>query len=164
MPIDKIIPSVLNKSDDERLIKKNEMTDALNITVSTSGDGSGFVVKNADGRRESAAFYPAGSATDYYALIITDPDQEYEIQEDSDGGFLAVEDRGENINLIGIGTGNENTGLSYGELDSSSVATTNTHQLRIIRPAQGVENEVAANYCKWIVKINNSTETAGTGI
>jgi hypothetical protein len=49
MPIDKIIPSYLNKSDDERLIKKNEMTDALNVTVSTDTDGNAFVLKNAKG-------------------------------------------------------------------------------------------------------------------
>jgi len=49
MPIDKIIPSYLNKSDDERLIKKNEMTEAKNVTVSTDTDGNAFVLKNAKG-------------------------------------------------------------------------------------------------------------------
>ena len=49
MPIDKLIPIALNKSSDERLVKQNEMTDALNVTISTDSDGNGFVLKNAKG-------------------------------------------------------------------------------------------------------------------
>ena len=40
MPIHKNVPSALNKSDDERLVKQNEMTDAKNVTVSTDSSGN----------------------------------------------------------------------------------------------------------------------------
>ena len=76
MPIDKIIPSVLNKSDDERLIKKNEMTDALNITVSTSGDGSGFVVKNAKGTTAVLASDSGLNAANNYRVLGSCVDEE----------------------------------------------------------------------------------------
>lgn len=49
MAIDKIIPFTLNKSSDERAVKSTEMTDALNVTVSTDEDGNGFVLKTAKG-------------------------------------------------------------------------------------------------------------------
>ena len=49
MPINKNVPSALNKSDDERLVKQNEMTDAKNVTVSTDSSGNAFVLKNVKG-------------------------------------------------------------------------------------------------------------------
>ena len=49
MPIHKNVPSALNKSDDERLVKQNEMTDAKNVTVSTDSGGNSFVLKNVKG-------------------------------------------------------------------------------------------------------------------
>lgn len=49
MPIDKIVPYALNTSNDERLVKATEMTDALNVTVSSDSEGNGFVIKNAKG-------------------------------------------------------------------------------------------------------------------
>lgn len=47
--IEKLIPRYLNKDDDARLIKSIEMTDALNVRVSSEEDGDGGVVKNAFG-------------------------------------------------------------------------------------------------------------------
>jgi hypothetical protein len=49
MAIDKVLPRYLNKDDDERLIKKVEMTDAQNIRISSEADGDGLVIKNAYG-------------------------------------------------------------------------------------------------------------------
>ena len=49
MAIDKVLPRYLNKDDDERLIKKVEMTDAQNIRISSDEDGNGLVIKNAYG-------------------------------------------------------------------------------------------------------------------
>lgn len=47
--IEKLIPRYLNKDDDARLIKSIEMTDALNVRVSSEEDGDGGVIKNAFG-------------------------------------------------------------------------------------------------------------------
>jgi len=52
MAIDKLTPRYLNKDNDERLIKSMEMTDALNVRISTEDDGDGLVIKNAYGNTE----------------------------------------------------------------------------------------------------------------
>lgn len=49
MAVNKLTPRYLNKDDDERLIKSVEMTDALNIRISTDEDGDALVLKNAYG-------------------------------------------------------------------------------------------------------------------
>ena len=49
MAVHKLTPNYLNKDDDERQIKSVEMTDALNIRVSSDDTGQAFVVKNAYG-------------------------------------------------------------------------------------------------------------------
>lgn len=52
MAIDKLTPRYLNKDNDERLIKPVEMTDALNVRISTEDDGDAMVLKNAYGNTE----------------------------------------------------------------------------------------------------------------
>lgn len=47
--IDKLVPRNLNLEDDQRLIKSTEMTDALNVRLSSDSDGDGGVIKNAYG-------------------------------------------------------------------------------------------------------------------
>ena len=49
MAIDKVLPRYLNKDDDERLIKKVEMSDAQNIRISSDDEGNALIVKNAFG-------------------------------------------------------------------------------------------------------------------
>jgi hypothetical protein len=49
MAVHKLTPRYLNKDDDERLIKSVEMTDAINIRISTEEDGDAMVLKNAYG-------------------------------------------------------------------------------------------------------------------
>lgn len=45
MAIDKLIPQYLNKDEDPRLLKEVEMSNALNIRVSTDDDGNQGVLK-----------------------------------------------------------------------------------------------------------------------
>jgi hypothetical protein len=47
--IDKLVPRYLNLEDDQRLVKSVEMTDALNVRLSSDDDGNGGVIKNAYG-------------------------------------------------------------------------------------------------------------------
>ena len=49
MAIDKLTPRYLNKDDDYRLVKSVELTDALNIRVSTDSNGNAGVIKNIKG-------------------------------------------------------------------------------------------------------------------
>lgn len=52
MAVQKLTPRYLNKDDDNRLIKSTEMTDALNVRISSDDDGDALVLKNAYGNQE----------------------------------------------------------------------------------------------------------------
>jgi len=52
MAVQKLTPRYLNKDDDSRLIKSTEMTDALNVRISSDDDGDALVIKNAYGNDE----------------------------------------------------------------------------------------------------------------
>jgi len=49
MAVQKLTPRYLNKDDDNRLVKSTEMTDALNVRISSDDDGDALVLKNAYG-------------------------------------------------------------------------------------------------------------------
>jgi hypothetical protein len=49
MAIEKLIPRYMNLDDDPRLIKNMEMTDAINVRISATEDGTEGVIKNAFG-------------------------------------------------------------------------------------------------------------------
>ena len=49
MAIDKLIPQYLNSDTDQKLVKSVEMTDNLNIRVSSDDEGTDGVVKNIKG-------------------------------------------------------------------------------------------------------------------
>lgn len=49
MAVDKLVPQYLNKDEDERLVKPVEMTDALNVRVSSEEQGTQGIVKNVEG-------------------------------------------------------------------------------------------------------------------
>lgn len=87
-------------------------------------------------------------------LVATDPGLLMEVQEDSDGGALALTDIGLNVNLIGpTEHGSTTTGLSLFELDSSTAATTSTLQFKIVDVVKAPDNEVG-NQARYIVKFN----------
>lgn len=58
MATDKLIPQYLNKDEDARLVKNVEMTDALNIRVSTDDNGNQGVLKNVEGNTAVPAARP----------------------------------------------------------------------------------------------------------
>ena len=49
MAIEKLVPRYLNLDDDPRLIKNMEMTDALNVRISATEEGTDGIIKNAFG-------------------------------------------------------------------------------------------------------------------
>jgi len=107
------------------------------------------------------AYLPASTAA--YVYVTDDPFLLYAIQEDSDGGALVAGASGRNADLI-AGSGSTVTGQSGWMLDSSTLQTTNTLQLRIMQALQQVDNavgtagtpDVGVN-AKWLVKINLHT-------
>lgn len=93
------------------------------------------------------------ASTGGYVGIITDPYILWEIQEDSVGGVMTVGAAGRNADLI-AGSGSTVSGWSGFQLDSSTLNTTNTLQLRIRETVQRVDNDATLDYAKWLVQIN----------
>lgn len=105
-------------------------------------------------------YLPAATAA--YIYVSDDPFLLYKIQEDSVGGSMVSGASGRNADLI-AGAGSTGTGLSGWQLDSSTLATTNTLQLRIIQALQEIDNTVASANAKWLVKLNTSQMLAALG-
>lgn len=98
-----------------------------------------------------------------YVYVCDDPFLLYNIQEDSAGGAMAAGAASRNADLV-AGAGSTVTSQSGWMLDSSTLQTTSTLQLRIIQALQEADNAVGT-YAKWLVKINQgiSQFTNATG-
>jgi len=94
---------------------------------------------------------PATKTRGYYVLVADDPNLVFEIQEDSIGNNLAATDVGNNFNLV---SGANNGFISGWQLDSSTAATTNTLQLKVLGLSPKLNNAIGTNG-KWLVMINN---------
>lgn len=101
----------------------------------------------------------AAQTTDWYALVVDDPDVLFEIQEVSGGTALTAAEVGLNSNLV-IGT---NNGYVSGmELDNASEVVTATSQLRLLGLIQRPDNAFG-EHAKWLVAINvHELASAGT--
>jgi len=97
-----------------------------------------------------------------FVWILDDPYQLFIIQEDSDGGALAITDTGLNIDLI-PGTGSAVTGLSAMEIDSDASKGTASAQLRLLRIAPIINNALGTN-AQWIVMLNEHELKSTTGL
>ncbi len=131
------------------------------VEKSTAGDTNpttGVVVGfEADPDNLTRIYNPA--STERVAYVVDDPDVVFEIQADS-ANPIAATDIGSNANLVYTHAGDANTGLSGAELDTSSMTTTATFQLKILRLIDREDNELGTN-AKLEVLINNHTEEAG---
>jgi len=134
------------------------------VTRATAAGGNyllGAVVAVEPETRDSLTYRAASTAR--YVWVADDPDLVFEIQEDGVGGALAATNIGQNIDLV-AGSGSTTTGLSGFMADSSTAATTNTLQLRLIGFSQRVDNEVGNAYAKMLVSINLHALRNATGI
>lgn len=112
--------------------------------------------------RDLPLYHPA--STSQYIHVADDPDLIFEIQEDSVGGSIAMATAGtKNADFI-AGAGSTVTGFSGWMLDSSTINTTNTLQLRLLGGVRRADNTMAADYAKWLVKINLHSLRNLTGI
>lgn len=105
------------------------------------------------------------ASTGGYVLVADNPDAEFEIQEDSVGGSLAVTSIGLNCDLISA-AGNTFLKRSQWMLDSSTAGTGATLQVRIVGFEQRADNEIG-QYGKWLVRVNLPTEqgiASGVGV
>jgi hypothetical protein len=109
--------------------------------------------------RDLPVYHPASTAQ--YLAVCDDPNVLYEIQDDASSQATAPKlFAGKNASLV-TGTGSTVTGYSGWQMAASTVATTNTLDLKIMRPLQQPDNTIgtAANTnmnAKWLVKLNNS--------
>jgi hypothetical protein len=102
------------------------------------------------------------ASTAAYIAVVDDPNALFMVQEDSVGGALPVGASGRNVNLV-AGAGSTTYGTSGWQIQSSSIGTGATLQMRILRALQQVDNIVGAN-TKWLCKINLSTITNTLGV
>jgi hypothetical protein len=100
--------------------------------------------------RDLPVYHPASTAG--FVLVADDPSLLFLIQEDGVGGAMAAGAAGRNADLV-AGAGSTVTGQSGWQLDSSTLATTNTLQMRIRRLLEQTDN-VAGLSAKWLCRIN----------
>lgn len=134
------------------------------VGIATAGSGAymlGPVVSVEPITRDSTTYREASTAR--YVWVADDPDLIFEVQEDGVGGALAAANVGQNADWV-AGTGSTITGLSGAQLDSSTAATTNTLQLRILGFSQRVGNEPGNANAKMLVSINLHALRNLTGI
>lgn len=106
-----------------------------------------------------------------YVYVADDPNLVFSVQEDSDGGVAMVAGASSrNVDLI-AGTGSTVTSQSGWMLDSSTLQTTATLQMRIMRALQQIDNAVGTSgtpdqglYAKWLCRINLHSVTHTLGI
>lgn len=95
--------------------------------------------------------------TERTVLVYDDPDQEYEIQQDSDTSNLesASDFVGTRFTVVNGQDGSLTTRQSIMELDSTSGATTDDGTLPLIglRFARDAENDITSNNSRLVVKI-----------
>ncbi|MDB5607792.1 MAG: hypothetical protein JWP25_4692 [Bradyrhizobium sp.] len=109
--------------------------------------------------RDQPIYHPASTAQ--YLAIADDPNLLFMTQDDASAQATAPTLwAGKNANLVS-GTGSTVGGYSGWQMAASTVATTNTLDVKIIRPLQQADNTIgsAANTnmnAKWLVKLNNS--------
>jgi len=94
-------------------------------------------------------------------LVADDPALLFEANEDGVGGFLAVTNIGNNVDLV-AGTGSTYTKLSGYMLDSSTAATT-TAGVRVIGQGQRVNNTIGTTSTVWMVGLIEATESPDAG-
>lgn len=111
--------------------------------------------------RDMPVYHPASTAG--YVFVADDPDLLFEIQEDSLGGVMTVGAAGRNADLIS-GSGSTASGYSGFMLDSSTLNTTATLQLRVEQPVRRADNDPTLDYAKWLVGINLHSKRNATGV
>ena len=111
---------------------------------------------------QSHSIYHPASTLDY-GFVCDDPDVAYTIQEDSNGGAIAIANAGySNGNLVAGSGGSTSTGLSSWQLQSSSVGSGNaTYQVKVLGLIRGPDNAIG-NYARWMIQINLPALQPGT--
>jgi len=105
-------------------------------------------------------YFPASSSGTWYAEVADDVNQEFVMQEDGDTSDLAANSAGAGADVV-AGSGDTTTGISGFQIDSDTVGTGATLQLRLIEKIKTVNNAYG-DYCMWKVRINYHRHGVGT--
>ena len=132
------------------------------VELTTAGDGNATtgVIVGFEANPDGLGQIYRSASTERVAYVVDDPDVVFEIQTDS-ANATAATDVGANANIVYTHAGDTNTGLSGAELNTASMTTTSTYQLKMLRLVDREDNELGEN-SKFEVLINNHTEEAGT--
>jgi hypothetical protein len=98
--------------------------------------------------------YVALSTLGNVGVVFINHTSVFEVQEDSDAGDIAAASEGLNVNFATAPAANTTTGLSQFVLDSSTVATTASLNLKILAPSPRANNNAVQNYCVWLCSPN----------
>lgn len=135
-------------------------TGALRGVIVGLGSAEGLIAnpKNLD-----ITYRPAAAqATDWYAMVVDNPDVLLEVQEHANGTALAATEIGLNtISVSGTGSGFV-SGWMLASATDATPATTATLQLRLMGLVRRQQNAFGA-YAKHLVKINVHELGTGTG-
>jgi hypothetical protein len=135
------------------------------VQIATAGDSNMVlgafqgITNNAGGavitlQQTQPVYLPASQAA--YVVVSDDPDLLYVIQEDGAAGAAMVSGAsGRNANLLS-GTGSIYSAQSGWTMQTSSLATTPAHQLRIIQLLQQPADNAVGQYARWLVKLNQA--------
>ena len=104
----------------------------------------------------------AAQATDWFAMVVDDPNVLFEVQEESNGTQLAAVDVGMNTVPLLATAGTYASGWLLRSATGATPATTATLQLRLLGLSQKTDNAFGA-YAKWLVKFNVHELGTGTG-
>lgn len=102
-------------------------------------------------------YRPASTAM--HVFVADDPNLLFEVQADGDVADNAV---GYNAPLIALTSGSTTTGLSAIELDASSIGTSATLDVQIVRGVNRADNDMTAANQKFLVRLNNHQFVDGT--
>lgn len=135
-------------------------TGALRGVIVGLGSAEGLIAnpKNLD-----ITYRPAAAqATDWYAMVVDNPDVLFEVQENANGTALAATEIGLNtISVSGTGSGFVSGWMLASATDATSAATA-TLQLKLMGLVSRQQNAFGA-YAKHLVKINVHELGTGTG-
>ena len=130
------------------------------VVQCVAGDEIFGVVTSFDADRDDLSKQYREASTLRKCRVVPALDCLFEVQEDSDGGALALTDVGNTFGLI-VGAGDTINGTSGMEIDSSDVAG---DELQILGLARRPDNEVGNN-AVWVVRVNTSSLRGdGTGV
>lgn len=120
----------------------------------TTGDVVLGVVTSVDSTDRDSLLYRE-TLTERYVYVADDPNQIFEVQEDSDGGALAATNVGNLFDLTGLQSGDTTYGRSTTEIDSSTASTGAGDEDVLLIGMSNRPDNVIGEFAKWHVRLNN---------